>query len=80
MEGQRIADLHGRAGWRIGRKILVPHQLELVEIGGIDQMHFRLEHAVDRSAGFSEDPLESVEAMPRLYFDQRRTDLVLHRV
>ena len=80
VEGERIADFDGRACGRIGGKILVPHKLELVEIGGVNEMHVGLEHAVDRSAGFGKHLLEGFETMPRLNFHQRRTDFVLRRV
>jgi len=44
------------------------------------EMHVGFEHPVHRSAGFSKHLLEGFEAMPRLYFHQRRTDFVLRHV
>ena len=43
-------------------------------------MYLGFEHPVDRSAGFSKHLLEGFEALPRLYFHQRRADFVLRRV
>ncbi len=80
VEGERIADFDGRAGGRIGGKIIVPHKLELIEIGGVNEMHLSFEHVVHRRAGFGKHLLEGFEAMPRLYFHRRWTDFVLRRV
>src|SRR5215475_2667239 len=80
MKGERIADFNGRASGRIRRKILVPHKLELVEIGGINEMHVSFEYPLHRTASFSKHLLERFEAMPRLYFHKRRADFVLRRV
>ena len=79
-EGEGIADFDGRAGRRIGWKIIVPHELELVEIGGINEVHISLERADHRSAGLGKHLLEGFEAMARLYFHQRRTHFVPRRV
>ena len=52
VEGECIANFNGGACRRIGWKIFVPDKLELVEIGGVNEMHLGLEHAVHRSASF----------------------------
>src|SRR5262245_26154829 len=80
MKGECITDFNGRPSGRIGGKILVPHKLELVEIGGINEMHVSFEHPLHRTASFSKHLLERLEAMPCLYFHKRRTDFVLRRV
>jgi hypothetical protein len=58
VEGQRISHLDRRASRRIFWKILTPDQLELVEIGGIDEVDVCLEHMLKRAPTLGENGLE----------------------
>jgi hypothetical protein len=75
MKRQRVADLDRRSCRRILWKIFPPDKLELVEIGGIDEMDVGLEHAVERAAAFGEDRLQLFQAVAGLRRNQRRSNL-----
>ena len=74
-ERERIPYLDGRACGRIGREILAPDQLELVEIFRRGEMHLGLEDAIERCLVLLEYRLECFKAVPGLRRDQGRSGL-----
>ena len=67
---------HGRRPRRgLARKVLLPHQLELIELGRVHQVDLGFEHAIHAGAGFRQGALEALAHGAGL-----RRDLGLTRV